>query len=137
MFHETSLKTRYSESDMMGHINNTHYFGYLEVARADFYHDTGIIRDGEPGKFAIASVRCDYLRPLYPRQTVRIRTWITRIGNKSFTMRHEMLTEDGAVAARAESVLVRYDKDAKASLPLDEEIASRLRPYLKRDEAET
>ncbi|HEY8529702.1 MAG TPA: thioesterase family protein [Paenibacillaceae bacterium] len=137
MFHETSLKTRYYESDIMGHINNTSYIGYLEVARADFFHDTGITRDGEPVKFVVASVRCDYLRPLYPRQTVRIRSWVTRIGNKSFTMKHEMLTEDGTVAARAETVMVRYDKDSQTSLPLEPEIASRLRPYLKRDEAET
>jgi len=135
MLHETTLKTRYYESDAMGHINNTSYIAYLEVARADFFHETGISRDGEPFKYVVASVRCDYLKPLFPRQVIRIRSWITRIGTKSFCMEHEMLTDDGVLAARAETVMVRFDTAMQQSLPLEPETVSTLRLYLKRDDA--
>jgi len=136
MLHETSLKTRYYETDAMGHINNTNYIAYLEVARVDFLYGTGISSKDKPFRFVVASVRCDYLHPIYPWQDIRITSWVSRIGNKSITMRHEILTEDGVTAAKAQVVMVRYDPAARQSLPLDPETVGKLRPYLRQDEAE-
>lgn len=46
LVHLTEIRTRYCESDALGHINNVSYFIYFEQARVDFFagqrHGTSI-----------------------------------------------------------------------------------------------
>ncbi|WP_429897274.1 acyl-CoA thioesterase [Heyndrickxia faecalis] len=39
--HELKLRTRFCETDAIGHINNTSYFIYLEDARLKFFESIG------------------------------------------------------------------------------------------------
>jgi acyl-CoA thioester hydrolase len=49
-----------------------------------------------------------------------VRSWVTRVGTKSFTMRQELLQDD-QVAIRVDAVLVVFDITADASRPLTDE----------------
>jgi acyl-CoA thioester hydrolase len=64
----------------------------------------------------LARLEVDYLRQLYYRVGERlcVRSWVTRLGTKSFTVRQE-LVQDEQVAIRADSVLVQFDFAADAS----------------------
>ena len=59
--------------------------------------------DGAPGDggLILARLEVDYLRQLYYRVGERlcVRSWVTRLGAKSFTVRQE-LTQDDTVAIR-------------------------------------
>jgi acyl-CoA thioester hydrolase len=67
---------------------------------------------GGPGDRGIilARLEVDYLRQLYYRTGERlcVRSWVTRLGTKSLTVRQE-LVQDDAVAIRADVVLVLFD----------------------------
>ena len=58
----------------------------------------------------LARLEVDYLRQLYYRAGERlcVRSWVTRVGTKSFTMRQEMV-QDEQVALRLDAVLVLFD----------------------------
>ena len=68
--------------------------------------------DGAPGDggLILARLEVDYLRQLYYRVGERlcVRSWVTRLGAKSFTVRQE-LVQDDAVAIRADVVMVLFD----------------------------
>jgi acyl-CoA thioester hydrolase len=49
-----------------------------------------------------------------------VRSWVTRLGTKSFTMRQELLQDDEA-AIRLDAVLVVFDMATDASRPLTDE----------------
>jgi acyl-CoA thioester hydrolase len=70
----------------------------------------------------LARLEVDYLRQLYYRAGERlcVRTVVTRVGGKSFTVRQE-LAQDGEVAIRAEVVMVAFDFTADASRPLTDD----------------
>jgi acyl-CoA thioester hydrolase len=70
----------------------------------------------------LARLEADYLRQLYYRAGERlcVRTVVTRVGGKSFTVRQE-LAQDGEVAIRAEVVMVAFDFTADASRPLTDD----------------
>src|SRR5437899_372053 len=107
---------RWSDMDAYGHVNNVVYLTYLEEARVDmlFVHEP-IHRAGRLASgVVVARHEIDYKRPIVFRpEPLRIETWVSRIGNASFTLGHEVVddTPDGKrlLYARAASVLVPYD----------------------------
>jgi acyl-CoA thioester hydrolase len=70
----------------------------------------------------LARLEVDYLRQLYyrPGERLCVRSWVTRIGTKSLTMRQE-LVQDDEVAIRLDAVLVVFDIATDTSRPLTEE----------------
>jgi acyl-CoA thioester hydrolase len=74
---------------------------------------------GRQPEVILARLEVDYLRQLYYRvgERLRVHSWITRMGTKSFTMRQE-LVQDGEVAIRLDAVLVVFDAGTGTSRAL-------------------
>ena len=98
---------------MLGHVNHARALSLLEDARL------ALGEDHAGGGLILARLEVDYLRQLYYRvgEELCVRSWVTRLGTKSFTMRQE-LAQDGEVAIRADVVLVVFDFVANASRPM-------------------
>jgi acyl-CoA thioester hydrolase len=97
--------------DAFGHVNNVVFLRYLEEARIDFTFTNA----GEVGEKAfsegsvVARHEVDYLRPLvYRPEPITIETWLTKLGNASFTVAYEIKDEQ-TVYVRASTVVVPYD----------------------------
>jgi acyl-CoA thioester hydrolase len=54
-------------------------------------------------------------------EEIEVRTLCSRIGTKSFDLEH-VVSADGRVVAEAKSVLVAYDYDLGASVPVPDEL---------------
>lgn len=130
MIHETELVTRFVEADMLGHINNTSYFAYLEHARIELLFDLNIVSGLETLSFVVASLHCDFLHELVPREPLLIQTQVSRIGRKSFTLEHRMIKENGQAAAQGQAVMVGFNTKSRTSVPLDAETIRKLQPYV-------
>jgi acyl-CoA thioester hydrolase len=111
--HEHTVQLRWSDPDMLGHVNHARALALLEDARL-------AMGDGGAG-LILARLEVDYLRQLYYRvgERLAVRSTVSRIGTKSFTVRQE-LVQDDQVALRADAVMVCFDFDADASRPLSE-----------------
>ena len=117
--HEHLVQLRWSDPYVYGHVNHARALSLLEDARL-------ALADGAPGRdpsrpadVILARLEVDYLRQLYHRAGERlvVRSWVTRLGTKSFTVRQE-LEQDGAVAIRADCILVVFDVTTDTSRPL-------------------
>lgn len=133
MIYETSLVTRFCESDYMGHISNISYFIYLETARVEFLCDLNISKVDESWDFVVASIKCDFVKQMYPRQKIKMATRVLRIGNKSISLEHQMLTEEGEILAKAEEVIVRFNRSTQSTQALDDSMIEKLRLYEKQE----
>jgi acyl-CoA thioester hydrolase len=114
--HEHPVQLRWSDPDMLGHVNHARALALLEDARLAMV-------DGHPGgSLILARLEVDYLRQLYYRVGERlcVTSWVSRMGTKSFTVRQE-LTQDGEVAIRADVVMVQFDYGSDASRALTDE----------------
>lgn len=116
---------RWGDMDALGHLNNTLYFRFLEEARVRWLEERGWGVRPESGTGAIlAATSCQFRTPLvYPCQ-IRVETFVERVGNSSFTLRHRMATEEHpeVTAAEAEAVVVWCDYAAGESRPLPPEL---------------
>jgi acyl-CoA thioester hydrolase len=117
------LEVRYADLDPQWHVNNTRYLTYLEQGRLAYLVHLGLW-DGEDFNqlgMIVADMHISYLAPVMLWQKIRLDMRVTRIGNKSLGFEYEIVDEaSGAVAARAESVMVAYDYESHSSKPVPE-----------------
>jgi len=112
--HEHAVQLRWSDPDMLGHVNHARALALIEDAR--------LAMGDRRGGLILARLEVDYLRQLYYRVGERliVRSAVTRLGTKSFTVRQE-LVQDDEVAIRADAVMVAFDFDSDASRPLTDD----------------
>ncbi len=110
-----SEPVRFSDLDGFGHVNNAVFSTYLEQARLAWFGE----EDGPmPLRDVIlARTEIDFRSPVVHGETVEIGVRPTRVGTKSFELEYE-LRSAGRVVAEAKSVLVGYDYDRAASVPV-------------------
>ncbi|MCZ2857204.1 acyl-CoA thioesterase [Blastococcus sp. VKM Ac-2987] len=126
MRHEHPVRLRWSDPDMLGHVNHARALSLLEDARL------ALGDDHAGGGLILARLEVDYLRQLYYRvgEELCVRSWVTRLGTKSFTLRQE-LAQDGEVAIRADAVLVVFDFAANASRAMTDSERAHWTRYLE------
>ncbi|OLS39926.1 thioesterase family protein [Bacillus sp. MRMR6] len=131
--HEIQVNVRFGETDALGHINNTSYFIYLEEARIRFFETLGYNMETGDWKFILASTKCDFVSQGYFNQTLNIKTYVSKIGTKSFQIEHDMIdqkTEE--LIAKGNAIMVYFDFDKQQSEPLPELLIEGLQHYFVR-----
>ncbi len=120
MTHEKRVEIRWSDVDAYMHVNNAVYATYLEECR-DEWIDRAVGGAGDAWDYVLARVAIDFRRELrLEDEEVVVTCTLERIGNSSLTLREQIRTREGELAAEAEAVLVARDRDSGASRPLTE-----------------
>ncbi|MBV8467656.1 MAG: acyl-CoA thioesterase [Burkholderiales bacterium] len=120
---------RWGDMDALGHLNNTLYFRFLEEARVRWLEEHGWSLRGDVAVGAIlAGTSCQFRAPLVYPCDIRVETYLSKIGNSSFTMGHRIMRDDrpDEIAAEAEAVVVWCDYAAGKSVPLPETLRAQL-----------
>lgn len=112
--YRTELDVRFSDLDLVGHVNNAVYATYCEQARVRFFEDELDVRSTDIS-IVLASLELQYRRPIEGTGTVTVELDVTDVGNSSFTMAYE-ISHEGEVAATGESVQVVVDPETRESV---------------------
>lgn len=130
---QAAEKLRFSDTDRLGHVNNTVFSTLLETGRVDFLlaSDPPL---GAPGcVFVIANLQLDFLAEITWPGTVEIGTAVVSVGTSSMVLT-QALFQHGRCVASARSVLVQMNEKTRRALALSTETAARLEK-LKRPQA--
>jgi len=114
----------WGDLDAFGHVNNLAYLRWSETARVEYMERAGLWVPLPPTGAApiLASIKCDYKRPLTYPGTVETGARVTRIGNSSFQMEHHIVSRDlGVLAAIVDSTLVMLDYKSSRPVPVSPE----------------
>ena len=103
---QTTLEPRFSETDILGHINNTVFPVWFEVARQDIFKLVHPTLSHNDWPMVVARIDVDFIRQTKYGSNVSINTYITKIGHKSFTITHEARQDNSLVERRSCSSLV-------------------------------
>jgi acyl-CoA thioester hydrolase len=117
--HETRLQTRWTDFDTLGHITHAAYPVYLDEARDAVL--TATVGPFSEFAWVIAHVSIDYKREIEQgAREVVVRSRIAAVGHTSITFEQEVVGPDGEVAAVCTSVLVAWDREARAARPIED-----------------
>ena len=118
--HEKRIEIRWRDVDAFRHVNNAVYATYLEECRDELCEQVleGV---GDPWDFVLARVAINFRRELIQADDIIVvGCAVERVGNSSVTLREEIRTLAGELAAEAESVIVARDSASGRSRALTE-----------------
>ncbi|WP_225205470.1 acyl-CoA thioesterase [Novosphingobium huizhouense] len=137
--HSCLIQTRYTDEDLLRHVNNIAVAGYYDEARSRFSRaifQAANAAGGETlgaaqgrGRIVTADSRCSYLAEVFHRddQPVEIRTGILRIGTASYEL-GQALFQDGRCAGLCTTTFVQAD--AQGASPLSPAMRAVLEAHL-------
>lgn len=123
------IQPRFSETDALGHINNTVFAVWFEGARQPVFRIFTPELDLQHWPLIVASVKLDYLAQTHYGQDVEIRTYISRIGGSSFDVYQEAW-QDGVKTVSGTAVMVQFDYATAKAVPLSAEQKQQLNMHL-------
>jgi acyl-CoA thioester hydrolase len=114
------LELRWSDQDLLGHINNARVVTLAEEARVRFQmHVDGpdsVAESQTVGGRVVARQVIDYHRPAHYGHPLEVRVGVLRVGTSSFTLRHQGV-QDGQPVFTVDAVMVVITGDG-SSRPL-------------------
>jgi len=126
--HRTDIQVRFSDTDALGHLNNTAYAVYAEQARVTFLDE---LRTGDV-YLILAHISLDFLRQVRFRERVHVLTKVAKLGRTSVTLFQEIYAED-ELAARVHSVVVFFDYSAQTPVLIPGAVRAQLTPTVPAD----
>ena len=105
---------RFSETDALGHINNTVVPIWFEAARVPVFQIFNPEQDLTNWNLIIAKIEVNFIAQMDYQSRVEIRSHISKIGNSSFNVLQEVWQNDQRVAW-GECVMVKFDYQSNRS----------------------
>lgn len=126
------IQVRFSDVDIMGHVSNTVYQNYYDSGKVNYFDqvlpDMDFVNLGVVG----ASVKIEYLKPIFMKTRILVETRVAMLGQKSLTMEHCLIDEiTGEVLSTCSAVLVCFAIKEQKSIPFPEHWRKNILAYDK------
>ncbi len=123
-WHASTQTLRYSDNDMIGHVNNAIYATMFEAGRTEMLDEAGgFERDGRLAP-VIVRLEIDFRREMSWPGVIVVESAVVKFGAKSMHIRQRTLF-GGALTSEGLSVLVFIDRETRRATPLDAAIRER------------
>ena len=136
---KTELPIQWGDMDAFSHVNNVIYIRWFETARIELFIElwggNGInlqeILDGDGVGPILANFNINYHLPLLYPDTIHINTRISKVGNSSFGVSHQLFSKNNGnkIIASADSVVVMYNYQKGEKFLLNEELKNALNKF--------
>ena len=112
VLHSLEIEVRWRDLDAFDHVNNASYLGYVEEARVRWFKSLSADWAGETSAPILAAITMNYRKPIGWPESLRIELFTERLGNKSVTINHRILsaTEPQLLYADGNAVMVWVDR---------------------------
>jgi len=103
------IQVRFSDIDVMGHVNNAVYLSYFEMARVVFFSELmGGEWDWKKKGVLLRKNEIEYIKPVLLHEVPEIFIYTEKVGSKSFVLGYD-LKVNNEIRTTGSSVLVSFD----------------------------
>lgn len=118
--HHTPIQIRFNDIDMLGHLNNSVYLEYMDLAKTRYFQ--AVLGDkfewGTIG-LVIVNINCDFCQPTFIDDKIEVVTAVTSIGDKSLVLEQQVVSlDDGSLRCHCRTVMVGFDPATNSSMPI-------------------
>lgn len=129
--HHIPLQMRFIDIDMLGHLNNSVYFTFMDLAKTRYFQ--AVLGDKlDFGRFGvvIVNVNCDFCAPTFFDDEIECDTAVVAIGEKSLTLEQRVFSpKDGVVKCRCRTIMSGFDAKTLTSVPITDEWRQAIEKY--------
>lgn len=122
MAREIEIQTRFNDLDGYGHVNNSVYLSYMEVARSKCYKEYFKNSIENNKWFVLTSAEIQYKKMITEECKVFIKLWISEAKGAVFTFNYIIHDNNGTVYSTAKSSHAVFDAIKKRPLRVPPEI---------------
>lgn len=128
------IQIRFSDVDVVGHVNNIVYFAFYDTGKAAFMTELlGRKISWDKVDTVVANVDCAFISPILYGENIEVLTTCTSIHDKSFKLLQMLRNVDTEeVKSVCETVMVSFDPSTQKSAPLSEEWREKLSSFLNK-----
>ncbi|PTX60781.1 acyl-CoA thioester hydrolase [Melghirimyces profundicolus] len=126
----TVIQPRVSETDGVGHINNTTVPVWFEAGREPIFKMFTPDLSFDRWKMVIVNMNVDYLDQLYYGKEVEVLTWVQKIGNTSLVLEEE-LHQEGRLCAKGTATYINFHLSTQKPEPIPPEIREQLEAHMR------
>lgn len=130
---KTIIEPRVSETDGVGHINNTTIPVWFEAGRNPLFKLFMPDSSFENWKMIILKMNVEYVNQTYYGKPVNIHCWVTHIGTSSLQL-YEELWQEGTLCAKGTATYVNYNVKEKKAEPIPQAIRDELQTHFYAEE---
>lgn len=121
------IQVRYADLDVLGHVNNSVYFSYFEMARVQYFGQVlGKQWDWETNGVILVKNWAEYIKPVLLTDSPEIHINVEKIGTKSFDLSYELKVND-VLYTMGGSTLVAFNATSAETI----EIPTEMRKFLE------
>jgi len=126
----TQIHPRFSDTDALGHINNTVIPVWFLEAREPVLRLFSPTLDMSKAALAVVRIEVDYVAEIRFGSDVEVRTEVVRLGNSSLQLAQEVW-QDGKLCARGLATLVNFDPQQRCSVTIPDGVRAQLQQHLQ------
>ena len=129
--HVIDLQVRFNDIDILGHINNSSYLAFFDLAKANYFTKSTVARVEIGGiSVAIVNINCSFFSPGYFNEPLAAATAVTRISRRSLTMEQRIFNpETGDVKCIATTVLAGFDPKTATGIEIPQHYIDSLEAF--------
>ena len=124
------LPVQFRDIDVMGHVNNATYLQYMETARVELARSLGQVRRGFRAGFIVASVRCEFKKPIRDERRITVSVWVSRIGVRSWDLDYSIHELRRAEYAVGRTTQVAYNYKTRSAVQISGKLKRDLAKYV-------
>lgn len=118
MIEPAKIQVRFSDLDVLGHVNNSVYLSYFETARVHYFaHLLGAHWDWQKNGVILVKNEVEYHKPILLHDIPNVHIFTEKIGEKSFTLSYEIKVGE-VLYTTGKSVLVCFDATTNATISI-------------------
>jgi len=130
--HQTLIKVRYADIDMLHHVNNAKYLTYMETGRINYLIDVvGVDMNLSKKSVIMANAKIDFKAPIKLGDELIVNTRCCRIGEKSFDIEYKIVFKEypEKEAAVGYTAMVAFDYEQNQTISIPENWKKRIKQY--------
>lgn len=128
------IQVRFSDVDVVGHVNNIIYFAYYDTGKAAFMTELlGRKVSWKEVDTVVANVDCAFIAPIFYGENIEVLTTCIAIHDRSFKLLQMIRNSDSEeVKSVCETVMVSFDPTTQTSAPLSDEWREKLTSVIQK-----
>ncbi len=106
--HHMPLQMRFNDIDMLGHLNNSVYLTFMDLAKTRYFQAAlgDKLRWGEIG-VVIVNINCDFCKPTFFDDVIEVETAVVAIGRRASLLSRGYIPPPTTVCAAVAAPLCR------------------------------
>lgn len=132
--HKLALQIRFNDIDIFGHINNSVYLSFMDLAKAEYLVNVTPSKVEVGGiALAVVNINCDFFSPGYFKEPLEVVTAVSRISNRSLCMEQRIFNPTtGDVKCIARTIMAGFDPKAQCGIEIPANYISMIEAFEER-----